>query len=129
MQRVRIGERGQLRDDRLPDLVRRHTGGRPVPGDGMQPPLERDRTLLDEPCLRAVDVAVDRWPELRVEREHKLGRDGPDGGRDTGHAARTVSSARPSTRPSETRSITAMKYDRLTSLDASFLHMDRLEFP
>jgi hypothetical protein len=54
-QGVGIARERQLRHDRLPEVVRRYLSGRSIPGDRMQPPLERQVTLLDEPGLRAVE--------------------------------------------------------------------------
>ena len=59
-----------------------------VPCHRVQPPFQRDPTgpVVDEPGLAAVHVAVDRRAQLRVEREHELGRDAPDGRRRERHA-------------------------------------------
>ena len=83
-QRLRVDALGQLRDDRLPDVVVRAARRRSVAGDRVQPELENHRVVVaspasvgrlvaDEPGLRTVHVAVDGRSEMLVEREHQLG--------------------------------------------------------
>ena len=78
--------------------------------------------VADEPGLRAVHIAVDGWSEMLVECEHQLGRERPDGGRHEIHPVDRSDRALYH-RPEMTH------YDRLSSLDASFLHLERPEYP
>ena len=59
---------------------------------------------------------------MLVEREHQLGRESPDGGRYEIHPV-DRSQHGPYDRPEMNQ------YDRLSSLDASFLHLERPEYP
>ena len=73
-QRVGIDPRRERADDLLPEVVVREVARQPVPRDRVQPPLEAliaAGTVVGDPGLRAVEVAVDRWTEVLVEREHE----------------------------------------------------------
>ena len=75
------------RDHLLPEVVVRHARGRAVPRDRVQPPLERHPAgpVVAEPGLGAVDVAVDRGSEVRVEGDHERRLDTPHAGRGQAH--------------------------------------------
>src|SRR5262245_36968097 len=82
--RVRIARDREVRDDRLPQVVMREAARCGVSSHRVEAELERDAAIvLDEPGLRAVDVAVDRGSEVFVEAQYQFGRDRPDRGRNT----------------------------------------------
>ena len=63
-------------------------GRYPATGWSRHSSADSARTVVGQPGLGAVDVAVDRWTEALVEREHERGVDPPDAGCRSGHARR-----------------------------------------
>jgi diacylglycerol O-acyltransferase / wax synthase len=125
---VAVGERCE---HRVPQVVVGEPGGRAEPADWVEAPLEGDtsRSGVGQPRLRAVHEAVDGHTEPPVEEREQTSVRVPHAGRGTWHGPQGTGASSAGRRRLTGVASCSVTYERLSALDASFLHLERPQTP